>query len=460
MSGGGLTTVETARRFPVRLVESGPAGGAILAADRRAREMRARQGRCPSTWAAPRPRSACIDDGEPQHSRQLRGGARLPLPEGQRPAAAHPGDRDGRDRRRRRLDRRASMRWAASRSGPKAPAPSPGPACYGRGGTEPTVTDADSVLGRIDPGASPAARSRSIADKAGAAVDKAVGTPLGLTRLDAAFGVSEIVDENMANAARVHAVESGKELPSRTHDRLRRRRAAACRAARREARHRPRHGAGRRRRRLGRRLPARAGRLRGRAHAATSGSTTLRRQDCVNALFAAMRAEAEAVVAAGAPDATLVETRTADMRYRGQGHEIAVPLPDRRVRPRRRAPSCVAALRGELRRDLRPRPFPGSSVEIMNWTLRLAAEQAAAASPPPQPADRPRHSRAAAARGLRPGRSGHAGRAGLSSRTTSRPAASLAGPGADRRGRDHDRRAAGLRRAHQRRSAPIVLEKV
>ena len=98
----------------------------------------------------------------------------------------------------------------------RAPAPSPGPACYGRGGTEPTVTDADVVLGRIDPGYFAGGSIKLSPDKAGVAVDKSVGTPLGLKRIDAAFGVSEIVEENMANAARVHAVERGKELQDRT----------------------------------------------------------------------------------------------------------------------------------------------------------------------------------------------------------------------------------------------------
>ena len=115
------------------------------------------------------------------------------------------------------------------------------------------------------PATSPAARSSSRPSKAGAAVDKAVGTPLGLKRLDAAFGVSEIVEENMANAARVHAVERGKELQDRTMIAFGGAAPHPCRAAGREARHQPRHGADRRGRRLGGRLPDGAGRLRGRA---------------------------------------------------------------------------------------------------------------------------------------------------------------------------------------------------
>ena len=97
--------------------------------------------------------------------------------------------------------------------GPESAGSEPGPACYGRGGTAPTVTDADVVLGRIDPDAlrrrlDPARRR----PQPQAALDTHVGRPLDLDTTLAAFGVSEVVDENMANAARVHAVERGAEL--------------------------------------------------------------------------------------------------------------------------------------------------------------------------------------------------------------------------------------------------------
>ena len=104
-----------------------------------------------------------------------------------------------------------------------------------------------------------------------------------------------------------------------------------------------------------------------------------------------MRAEAEAVVRLGAPDAALIETRTAYMRYRGQGHEIAVPLPDAALRRRRRAAMLqprfeagYAALFGRI--------IPGLDVEVMTWTLSLAtarplpARAPAAAAEPRAPA--------------------------------------------------------------------------
>ena len=108
-SGGGLADARDGARFPIRLVESGPAGGAILV-DRRWRDMRPRPGPVASTWAARPPRSASSTTASRSTRAASRSTRQLPLPEGQRPAGAHPGDRDGRDRRRRRLDRRASIR--------------------------------------------------------------------------------------------------------------------------------------------------------------------------------------------------------------------------------------------------------------------------------------------------------------------------------------------------------------
>ena len=102
--------------------------------------------------------------------------------------------------------------------------------------------------------------------------------------------------------------------------------------------------------------------------------------DFVNALFDEMRQEAEAVVRAGAPDATLVETRAADMRYSGQGHEISVSLPlgrfDASLKPR---------LVKSYERDYAAafgRTIPGLDVEIMNWTLRLRRDGRTAAALP------------------------------------------------------------------------------
>ena len=100
--------------------------------------------------------------------------------------------------------------------GPESAGADPGPACYGRGGTKPTVTDANLLLGRYDPVRFAGGTMQLDTAAARDALLAEVGAPLGLAPEMAALGVIEIVDENMANAARVHAIESGKTYEGRT----------------------------------------------------------------------------------------------------------------------------------------------------------------------------------------------------------------------------------------------------
>jgi N-methylhydantoinase A len=388
LSGGGLTTVETAVRFPVRLVESGPAGGAIFASHI------ARQcglDRVVSFDMGGTTAKVClIDDFRPQTSRVLevariyrfRKGSGLPL---RVPVIdmVEIGAGGG------SIARVDSLKRIGV--GPDSAGAEPGPACYGRGGTAPTVTDADLVLGRIDADAFSGGRMALDAAAAAAALDRGVGQPLGLSPVLAALGVSEMVDESMSAAARVHAIESGKDVRGRVL-------IAFGGAA-------PLHAA-----RVAEKLgmdrvlvPASAGvgSAIGFLRAPIAFEivrSRLQRLSAfaapeVNGLFAAMRAEAQAIVRRAAPDAVPEEERHAFMRYRGQGHEVMVRLPpglygDADVS--RLADAFAAAYR-----TLYSRIVPGADIEVVSWALSLRVPVDVALEAPQavechvaQPADR------------------------------------------------------------------------
>ena len=267
-SGGGLTTLETARRFPVRLVESGPAGGAILSAGL-ARENGLDEV-LSFDMGGTTAKICFIGDGRPEQSRKfevarvwrnLKGSGlpvRIPVTE-----MVEIGAGGGSIARLDELKR--------IQVGPASAGAEPGPACYGRGGNEPTVTDANVVLGRVDPVAFAGGTIQLDFQKAKNTILARIGAPLGMDAGWAAAGIGEIVEENMASAARVHAIERGKIAERCTMIAFGGARAAARRAPCGQARHAQGARAGGRERRLGGRLPARAGRLRGGAQSAVAG---------------------------------------------------------------------------------------------------------------------------------------------------------------------------------------------
>ncbi len=365
-SGGGITTTDTAIRFPVRLVESGPAGGAIFAAC--IARQHGRDQVVSFDMGGTTAKICLIDKAQPQTARAfevariyrfLKGSGlplRIPVIE-----MVEIGAGGGSIARIDTLGRIVV--------GPDSAGSEPGPVCYARGGKEPTVTDADAALGRIDPttfsgGKMPldvAAAQRILAER--------IGAPLKLETEHAALGVSEIVDENMANAARVHAIESGKDLQPRTL-------IAFGGAA-------PLHAA-----RLAEKLgisrvlvPINAGVgsaigllrapiayevVRGQLMGLGSFEPGL-----ANRLLAGMRAEAEAIVRRAAPAANFAEHRSAFMRYRGQGHEIAVELPVRDFTAADR--SAIRELFEAAYRRLYSRAIPGVEIEILSWVVSVSA---------------------------------------------------------------------------------------
>jgi N-methylhydantoinase A len=365
-SGGGITTADTAVRFPVRLVESGPAGGAIFAA------CIARQHGLPHVvsfdMGGTTAKICFIDHAEPQTARlfevariyRFAKGSGLPLriPVIEMVEIGAGGGSiasvDG-------LGRIAV--------GPASAGSEPGPVCYDRGGAAPTVTDADVALGRIDPQTFSGGKMTLDAAGAKRAIAERIGEKLHLAVEHAALGISEVVDENMANAARVHGIESGKDLRPRTL-------IAFGGAA-------PLHAA-----RIAEKLGI--GRVLIPAHASVGSAVGLLRAPvayevvrsrlmrlesfdaaAANQLIAEMRAEAEVIVRRGAPDAALTERRSALMRYRGQGHEIAVMLPVRDFTAADRP--TIRKLFEDAYSRLYSRHIPGVEIEILSWVIAVGA---------------------------------------------------------------------------------------
>jgi len=390
MSSGGLTTLETAIRFPIRLVESGPAGGAILA-----RHIAAECGlpRLLSFDMGGTTAKIClIDDGEAETSRSFEvarayrfsKGSGLPL---RIPViemveiGAGGGSIAGVDA------------LGRVQVGPESAGAQPGPACYGQGGERPSVTDADLALARIDPGAFAGGSMSLDSDAARTAIVSEVGAKLNLSDTLAAFAIAEVVDENMANAARVHAVERGREVAERAL--LAFGGAAPLHAARLAEK----LGINRVIVPTGAGVGSAIGFLRApvsyelvRSLYGTLGSLDTA---AVARMFLEMREESQAVVRLGAPDAALTETRTAFMRYLGQGHEVAVPVTATDF-----GPNDMATLKTAFETAYRAQfglTIPDIEIEVMNWSLALSTwpEVPAGVPPsPPQAAPEPRGRRA------------------------------------------------------------------
>ena len=208
-SGGGLVSVETAAAFPVRLVESGPAGGAIFAA-----ELAARYGRdrvLSYDMGGTTAKIALIEDYTPQTAKTFEVARTTRFKKGSGMPISIPVIE--------MIEIGAGGGSIASidslgqiRIGPHSAGSEPGPAAYDRGGEHPTVTDANLQLGRLHPDNFGAKDIRLSPEKAAAAITAQVGDQLGMDAMTAAIGIAEVVDENMTNAARVHAVENGKDL--------------------------------------------------------------------------------------------------------------------------------------------------------------------------------------------------------------------------------------------------------
>ena len=366
-SGGGMTTLQTATALPIRLVESGPSGGALLAAKVAAAcgVSQALSFDMGGTTA----KVCLIENGKPRTSRAFEVGRcdrfikgsglpiRIPVLE-MIEIGAGGGSIASID----------SMQQL--KVGPKSASSDPGPACYGKGGTQPTVTDADALIGFLEPSSFAEGRLQLDIELAAQAIDSTIGKKLENDAATAADGISQIVDEAMANAARMHAVEQGKNLGDCVmvafggngplH---------ATRVAEKIG--------------IGKIIiPPQPGVGSAVGFLSAPVSFELVRSfytlieacdiSAINELLEEMQAEASAVVEAGAQGQSLVINRTAFMRYKGQGHEIEIDIPPGKL-DKDSIDRLIDVFESEYKR-LFGRVVPGMKIEVMNWSICVSTE--------------------------------------------------------------------------------------
>ncbi|MFT5220791.1 MAG: N-methylhydantoinase A [Planctomycetota bacterium] len=369
-SGGGIISLESAAEFPVRLVESGPAGGAVFAAYIAARY---RLDKVLSFDMGGTTAKIClIKNQTPKTSRVFEVARTYRFKKGSGMPISIPvidmveiGAGGG------SLAHVDSMRQI--RVGPESAGSEPGPACYGRGGLRPAVTDADLVLGKLDPDNFAGGSIKLDLASSSAALSTVLGEPLSMDALTAAYGLCEVVDENMANAARVHAVENGEDLADYTM-------IAFGGAA-------PLH-AGRLCEKLGidrllvppgAGVGSAIGFLRAPFGFEANRSIYMRLSDfkpeLITGLLSDLESEATSFVRSCDADAPIHSEFKAYMRYTGQGEEIPIVLSSDQV-----SNPDVQSFKQMFERDyvaLFGRAVEGMDIEITVWSVNAATELAA-----------------------------------------------------------------------------------
>ncbi|MBV7486508.1 hydantoinase/oxoprolinase family protein [Bordetella sp. BOR01] len=371
-SGGGLMSLASAAQFPVRLLESGPAGGAIYAS-----HVAARYGldRVLSFDMGGTTAKIClIEDLHPSTARtfevartyRFKKGSGMPISipviemveiGAGGGSIAHVDD------------------LKQVRVGPESAGSEPGPACYGRGGERPAVTDADLVLGKLDARRFAGGTITLDTEAARRALQRHVADPLQSVTVQAAYAVAEMVDENMSNAARMHAVESGRDLGEYTM--IAYGGAAPLHAARlceklgMERLLVP-PGAG---------VGSAIGFLRAPFGYESLRSAVMRLSqfdvDTVNGMIEEMNQEVAGFLRETSHTGQAVRELRAYMRYAGQGWEIPVDAPTGTLDA-----SGLEALRANFVRaytQLFGHEVAGLDVEVVSWALSLRTE-----TPPPE----------------------------------------------------------------------------
>ena len=367
-SGGGITTLNAAIRFPIRLVESGPSGGAVLASGiaRQLREPKVLSYDMGGTTA----KICLIDDYQPQNARNFeiarsarfhKGSGipvRIPVVEMIEIGAgggsiAHV---DGLGR---------------LTIGPESAGSTPGPCCYQKGGIRATVTDADLLLGKIDPNTFAEGRMPLDTSLAATALTQDIAAAMDVDLVQAAAGIAGMVEENMANAARIHSVEHGANLSEYTMIAF--------------------GGAGplhalqlAQKLNIGRIIVPQNSSV-GSAvgflwapiayEVVRSCYMTTQRFDAetANRLLASLHDEAFEVVSKDAGQSNVEVKRSAYMRYVGQGHEIEVPLPEGELSADDSA-TIQSSYEFHYQR-LFGRTIPQRDIEFLSWSVEASGPQ-------------------------------------------------------------------------------------
>ena len=364
-SGGTLTNIESACNNPVRLVESGPAGGAILATSI-ADDLNLNKvisfdmgGTTAKITIIENKKAIKAREFEVDRKARFKKGSGLPL---RIPVIemVEIGAGGGSIARVNKLEQIIT--------GPDSAGSFPGPACYDNGGERPTITDADLVIGKINPDNFAGGKISLSKDLANKAIKKNISEIVKMDNETAALAISEIVDETMSNAARVHTVEQGHETSNRTL-------IAFGGAA-------PLHIA-----RVAEKLRvnsviiptnASVGSAVGflKAPVGYEVVKSLRmllnvfQAEKVNELLKKMRNEAEKIIQNTSGKVSFAEERYAFMRYAGQGHEIKVAIDNADLSNYHSAK--IKSSFEEQYEKLYSRILPNADIEILTWSLSLS----------------------------------------------------------------------------------------
>ena len=364
-SGGTLTNVTSACNNPVRLVESGPAGGAILATSI-AEDLKLDKvisfdmgGTTAKITIIENQKAIKAREFEVDRKARFKKGSGFPL---RIPVIemVEIGAGGGSIARVNKLDQIIT--------GPDSAGSNPGPACYSNGGDNPTITDADLVIGKIDPDKFAEGKINLSKEFAKNAITKKISEKLNMKTETAALAISEIVDETMSNAARVHTVEQGHETSNRTligfggaaplhisrvAEKLRVKKIIIPTNAS---------------------VGSAVGFLRAPVGYEVVKSLRMLLNkfnfEKVNNLLNSMRSEAQKIIQNNSEKTEFIEERFAFMRYAGQGHEIKVPI-DNKVLSNEDAKTIKNSFEANYEK-LYSRTLPNADIEILTWSLSLS----------------------------------------------------------------------------------------